>query len=38
MTNSTIHRLGDAFYAAMLEVWQAEGRAIDVRCQLDPQQ
>ena len=28
MTNSTIQRLGDAFYAAMFEAWQVEGPAI----------
>lgn len=28
MTKLAIQRLGDAFYAAMLEVWQAEGPAV----------
>ena len=28
MTNSTIQRLGDAFYSAMFEAWEAEGPAI----------
>ena len=28
MTNSTIQRLGDAFFSAMFEAWQAEGPAI----------
>ena len=28
MTNSTIQQLGDAFYTAMFEAWQAEGAAI----------
>lgn len=28
MTNSTIHRLGDAFDAAMFAAWQADGSAI----------
>ena len=27
MTNSTIQQLGDAFYTAMFEAWQAEGAA-----------
>ena len=28
MTNSTIQQLGDAFYGAMFEAWQADGPAI----------